>query len=402
MQAIILAGGFGTRLQEVVKDVPKPMAKIGNLPFLSYLFTCLKKHQITDVVLSVGYLSEKIIDYFGNSYLGINIKYAVENQPLGTGGAILNSLVHIDNSQPVIILNGDTFLEVDYQQLIAFHSDKKADLTIALRHLDDCSRYGTVKINDEGSIVNFLEKQQNQSGQPGLINGGIYVLNPKILANYQLAKQFSFEQDFLGKYFNQIKAFGFAANSYFIDIGIPQDYQKAQNELPKIIKNKALFLDRDGVINVDHGHVGKIENFDFIEGIFELCKKAQSAGYLIIVVTNQAGIAKGYYSEERFLELTKWMERKFLNQGIKITKTYYCPYHIDAVIEKYRQDSFNRKPNPGMILKAIDEFNIDPQNSIMIGDRDSDIEAAQRANIESRILVNNQNPGFLLEIVNSL
>ena len=151
--------------------------------------------------------------------------------------------------------------------------------------------------------------------------------------------------------------------------------------------NKALFLDRDGVINIDHGHVFEKEKFHFIDGIFELCKKAQELGYLIIVITNQAGIAKALYSEEQFLELTKWMENEFIKRDIKITKTFYCPYHIEAKIEKYRRDSEDRKPNPGMLLKAIEEFNIDPKKSIMIGDKESDMEAAMRADISIKILL---------------
>ena len=147
------------------------------------------------------------------------------------------------------------------------------------------------------------------------------------------------------------------------------------------MKNKALFLDRDGVINVDYGHVFEIEKFHFIDGIFELCKKAQELGYLLIVVTNQAGIAKGFYKEEQFLELTKWMDGEFKKRGIEILKVFYCPYHKDAKIEKYRQDSYDRKPNPGMLLKAIEEFKINPQKSIMIGDKESDMIAAKESKI---------------------
>ena len=395
MQAIILAGGFGTRLQSVVKDIPKPMANIGELPFLAYLFTYLKNYNITDIVLSVGYLHKKITDYFGNSYIGINIKYAIEKEPLDTGGAIINSLQFIDQNQPVIVLNGDTFLQIDYQKLVSFYDKSNSDLTIVLRNVEDSSRYGSVEIDDKNLIVNFIEKNIQQKS--GYINGGIYILNPKIFSNYNLAKKFSFEQDFLCEHTASIKPSGFVSKDYFIDIGIPEDYKKAANELPKIIKNKALFLDRDGVINVDYGHVGKIENFHFIDGIFELCQEAQSKGYLIVIVTNQAGIAKGKYTEEQFLELTKWMENEFLNYKIKIAKTYYCPYHEKAAIKQYKQDSFDRKPNPGMLLKAIKEFNIDPRKSIMIGDKESDIEAAEVAEISNIILFSIQSLRLIRE-----
>jgi D-glycero-D-manno-heptose 1,7-bisphosphate phosphatase len=133
----------------------------------------------------------------------------------------------------------------------------------------------------------------------------------------------------------------------------------------------------------------KHTNKSINEKIFDICKIAQNKGYLIIIITNQAGIAKGKYSEEQFLELTKWMENQFLLKGIKIAKTYYCPYHIDAIIKKYRQDSYDRKPNPGMILRAIKEFNIDPQNSILIGDKESDIQAGNLASIKNNFLISN-------------
>ena len=394
MQVIILAGGFGTRLQSVVKDVPKPMADISGKPFLSYLLTHLKNFGATDVVLSVGYLQEKIVEYFGDSFLGMKVSYAREDKPLGTGGAIVNSLKFIDKNKPVVVVNGDTFLQIDYQNLLKFFAEKKSRLTLVLRKMDDCSRYGRVVVDENSLIQNFEEKSSEQKS--GFINGGIYVLDPKIFSEFAVSESFSFESDFLMKYLKSLEPQGFTVDEYFIDIGIPDDYARAKKELPQLIKNKALFLDRDGVINIDHGHVFEISKFQFVDGIFELCKRAQDLGYLLIVVTNQAGIAKGFYSEEQFLELTKWMENEFAKRGINITKTFYCPYHLEAKIEKYRQDSFDRKPNPGMILRAIEEFNIDPQKSLLIGDKETDIEAAQKAKIAQQILL--EEPGDLQKL----
>lgn len=146
-------------------------------------------------------------------------------------------------------------------------------------------------------------------------------------------------------------------------------------------KKKALFLDRDGVINHDNGYTYRIEDFVFIDGIFDLCRAAIKAGYIIIVVTNQAGIGRGYYSEEDFWKLTKWMCERFEQEGVPITEVFYCPYHPEYGIGEYKKDSFDRKPNPGMILKAAEKYNIDLGHSIMIGDKESDIQAASKAGI---------------------
>lgn len=386
MQAIILAGGFGTRLKAVVKDVPKPLADISGKPFLAYLLQNLRNHGVKKVVISVGYLQEKIIEYFGDNYLGMRISYAREDKPLGTGGAIINSLKFIDQNQPVLVLNGDSFLQVDYQKLFAAH---KKNLTMVLRKMDDCSRYGRVVFDESFVIKNFEEKsaEQKSAKRDNFINGGIYLLDPKIFKRFSPPEAFSFESDFLAKELSWLEPQAFVTDGYFIDIGIPDDYARAQKELPNLIKNKALFLDRDGVINIDHGHVFEKEKFDFIDGIFDLCKRAQDLGYLLIVVTNQGGIAKGFYSEEEFLDLTKWMENEFQKREIKITKTFYCPCHPEGKIEKYRQNSFDRKPAPGMLLKAIEEFNIDPKKSLMIGDKETDMQAADAAGIASKIMV---------------
>ncbi len=148
--------------------------------------------------------------------------------------------------------------------------------------------------------------------------------------------------------------------------------------------NRALFLDRDGVINHDAGYTSSIENFNFIGGIFDLCRAAKQLGYLIIVVTNQAGIGRGYYSEEDFLKLTEWMCERFKAEGAMITEVFYCPYHLEHGVGEYKKESFDRKPNPGMILRAAEKYNIDLAQSIMIGDKDSDMQAANNAGVGVR------------------
>jgi D-glycero-alpha-D-manno-heptose 1-phosphate guanylyltransferase len=223
MQAIILAGGFGTRLRSVLADVPKPMAPINGKPFLAYLLDYLIAQGVTDVVLSVHYLREQIEDYFGNVYAGVSVKYAVEQQPLGTGGAIIKSLELVDPTQPVFVLNGDTFLKMDYQAMLVMHRQQAGLISMALRSLEDCSRYGVVLT--ENNVVTAFKEQGGS--YPGLINAGVYLLTAKVFSGGQFPEQFSFERDFLFPQVAAIKPRAFVVDDYFIDIGVPEDYARA-------------------------------------------------------------------------------------------------------------------------------------------------------------------------------
>jgi D-glycero-alpha-D-manno-heptose 1-phosphate guanylyltransferase len=222
MQAIILAGGFGTRLRSVLTDVPKPMAPIHNRPFLAYLIDYLISQGVTQIVLSVHYLAEQIESYFQASYRDVSIRYAMEDEPLGTGGAIINSLPLIDSSEPVFVLNGDTFLKLNYQKMFALHT-LGADLTMSLRRVTDCSRYG--EVTTVNNIVTAFQEQG--SARDGLINAGVYLLNPAIFKNHSLPRQFSFEKDFLFSNIQLLQPRAFIVDDYFIDIGVPADYARA-------------------------------------------------------------------------------------------------------------------------------------------------------------------------------
>ncbi|MES2219126.1 MAG: nucleotidyltransferase family protein [Pseudomonadota bacterium] len=226
MQAIILAGGFGTRLRSVLADVPKPMAPLHGKPFLAYLLYYLKGQGVTDVALSVHYLREQIEAYFGNSYKEISIQYAVEERPLGTGGAIIKSLPLTDPSRPVFVLNGDTFLQMDYRAMLVMHHQHGGLLSMALRSVDDCSRYGVVMT--ENNVITAFKEQGGS--YPGLINAGVYLLNANLFRGRSFPEQFSFERDFLFPEVASIKPQAFVVEDYFIDIGVPEDYERAMND----------------------------------------------------------------------------------------------------------------------------------------------------------------------------
>lgn len=228
MQAIILVGGLGTRLRSVLHDVPKPMAPINAKPFLAYLLDYLQGQGVTKVIFSVHYLREKIQAYFHDRYLNIDIDYAVEADPLGTGGAILNALSTNQSHEPIFIINGDTFVKVDYKAMYERHLQQNSAMSMALRVVDDCSRYGKVVV-EQNIVTEFKEK--GESGQ-GYINAGVYLIDPELFKSFEMPTQFSLEKDFLLPYLSRLQPHAFIANDYFIDIGIPEDYARAQAELP--------------------------------------------------------------------------------------------------------------------------------------------------------------------------
>jgi D-glycero-alpha-D-manno-heptose 1-phosphate guanylyltransferase len=221
-EAIILAGGLGTRLKHLIPDLPKPMAPVNGKPFLSYILEELNQHFFEHVVLSVGYKSDPIVDYYGHHYKEIGISYSIEEEPLGTGGAIKRSL-GLTNSELVFVINGDTFFEIDFNQMEILHHVKKSQVTLAAKPLCNFDRYGTISI-EEGHITGFCEKQFTQKG---LINGGIYLLSKSKLPITTWPDIFSFEKDFLEAAYSQQQFFAFISDGYFIDIGIPDDYARA-------------------------------------------------------------------------------------------------------------------------------------------------------------------------------
>lgn len=227
--AIILAGGFGTRLQSVVSDLPKPMAPVNGQPFLNYQLNYLKHYGIKKVILSLGYLPEKIKDFYSNNFNGLDIDYVIEKDPLGTGGGIRLALEKC-TEEKVLVLNGDSFFDVDLIKFYRLHSQNNSDISLALRKVSNAERYGTIEKDKDHRIISFKEK--SGLAKEGIINGGVYILDKKIYsASTPSNKNFSIEKDFFEKELQSIQIKGFEFEGYFIDIGIPEDYTKAQHDL---------------------------------------------------------------------------------------------------------------------------------------------------------------------------
>lgn len=230
-EAVVLAGGFGTRLRSVVSDVPKPMAPVAGRPFLAYLLDCIERQGYGHVVLATGYMHEKVEECFGQRYRGISIDYARETSPLGTGGAMLNALQHCTEER-ITVLNGDTLFLVDHDELCRLADERTTGLAIAVRRVEDAGRYGSVEVAADGRITAFREKDPLTG--PGLINGGIYRLHRSIFDGWRCGQTFSFEKEIMQSRYREEAFYAYASDAYFIDIGIPDDYARAQTELPTL------------------------------------------------------------------------------------------------------------------------------------------------------------------------
>ena len=307
-EAIIIAGGLGTRLRSIVPDKPKCMAEVQNRPFIGYVIDYLRMQGIERIIFSLGYKYEQIEDFLKAHYATLNYTLVVENEPLGTGGAIKLALTETDE-QNILIVNGDTLFKIDVPELANFHITRQAECTLALKSMNEISRYGVVSINEIGGICSFKEKQHNQEGN---INGGVYILNKPLFLRHNLPERFSFEKDYLETFVNSVSFYGCIQKGYFIDIGIPEDYNKAwfdfkrtKLNLKEVKHDWTLFLDRDGVINDERisEYVLNWEQFIFSKGVLEALKILAGRFKRIIIISNQRGVAKQLMTEDDLLNI---------------------------------------------------------------------------------------------------
>jgi D-glycero-alpha-D-manno-heptose 1-phosphate guanylyltransferase len=370
-EAIILAGGLGTRLKSAIPDLPKCMAPVNGRPFLFYVINYLRSQGIEKFIFSLGYKHEVVEAYLQTEFPTLDFLSLVEKEPLGTGGAILASC-YKTSQQTVLVVNGDTIFKADIENAFREHLKNGSDCTLLLKPMENFDRYGVVELNEDDSIKSFEEKRFYKMG---LINGGIYILNTEQFLAEELPGKFSFEKDYLEKYFETRKIYGSVHDEYFIDIGIPEDYFRVQHELKQpplelksIDKEWTLFLDRDGVINYEKkdDYIRNWQEFKFYDGAKDALKIFAEKFGTIIVVSNQRGIGKGLMTEEDLLNIHQNMQLAIENAGGRVDGIYYCT----AVDSK----AIYRKPNPGMAFSAKRDFlGIDLERSIIAGNKPSDM-----------------------------
>lgn len=411
MKTIIMAGGRGTRISELFPDIPKPLIPIDGIPVLEREICSLASQGFRDIILTVSYLHEKIEEHFGDgSKWGVNIEYLVENTPLGNAGALFK----LNLKEDFLLLNADAMFDVDFNRFVAFHKEHGGLVTLFTHPNSHPYDSGLLVADKNGAVEQWLAKEDSRPEYyRNRVNAGLHVINPKVLEQSGIDAdrvgtvgengkpiKVDLDRQLLKPLAGTGKMFCYDSPEYVKDMGTPERYYavcedyKAGRVSEKNLQNKqkAVFLDRDGTINKYVGFLRNIDEFELLDGAVEAIKKINASGYLAIVVTNQPVIARGEVSFEELERIHNKMETLLGKEGAYLDAIYFCPHHPHKGYEGERPelkfDCNCRKPKPGMLLKAAQDFNIDLAQSWMIGDGENDIRAGQNAGCRTALIGN--------------
>jgi D,D-heptose 1,7-bisphosphate phosphatase len=389
-QAVFLVGGFGTRLGKLTQSTPKPLIEVNGGPFLDILVLEAARHGFDDILLLSGYLGDQMIArYHDKKVHSANVRVLVEPAPLGTAGALKFAAPQLADA--FLLANGDTFFDINLRALAL--ELPPGGGAMALCNGVSGVRYGRVRFED--GLVRSLDAADEIKAGP--INGGIYALSRDILAGIHDGPA-SLERDVFPGLARAGLLRGIAFDGYFVDIGIPQDLERARTELPARLRRPALFLDRDGVLNVDRGYLHKNSDLEWLPGAREAVRLANDRGWFVFVVTNQAGVARGYYQERDVRDLHAFMSEDLALAGAHIDAFEYCPHHPEGIDPRYRKACDRRKPGPGMIHDLMKAWPVDASRSFLVGDMAHDVAAAEAAGIKGHRF----SGGSLLDFVRPL
>lgn len=362
LDLVILAGGLGSRIKYITKNKPKPLIKFGKLSFLNNLLNYFAKYNFNKIFIIAGHKGNLIKRKFHNKIINITkIECILEKKLKGTGGAL--SELRKKKLKDFILTNGDSYCPIDLNHFVRDIKNKSIKVSLVKNY--------NYKTNNTLTNLNIKKNKIIYDKKSNLMNAGIYYVNKKNLNNFS-NKKFSFENDYLKDLINKNKVFGDKYKLELIDIGTTTNLKIAKNKLPKIFKRPAVFLDRDGVINYDYGYVHQKKKFKLKKNVMKGLKYLKKLNYFIFIVTNQSGIARGFYSENEFIKFQKNINEQFVKNGIFINDTHYCPHHKEGKIKKYKIDCNCRKPGTLMIKNINNNFDIDYKKSFFIGDNETD------------------------------
>lgn len=390
-KAVILAGGKGTRLKSISETLPKPMMPVAGKPLLEYQIELCKKYGLEEVVLIVNHLKESIIDYFGNGEnWGIKISYFEEPEPLGTVGGVKE--IEEQLTEDFLVLYGDVIMEMDLQRLYDFHKTKNSDVSLVVHPNDHPYDSDLVEVDAENRVTHIHSKPLNPDKiYHNLVNAAAYVFSPKLLNHLEKGKKADFGKDIFPKILDKLDVFAYNTTEYLKDMGTPDRLEKVTRDVTSgklsnrslSKKQKAIFLDRDGVLNYDTDLIHRTEDFTLYDYTAESVKRINQSEYLAIVITNQSIIARGLTDLKGLDDIHKKMEWELGEQRAYLDAIYFCPHHphggFKGEVPEFKVECSCRKPKPGMILEAAERFNIDLSQSFMIGDSERDAGAGRAA-----------------------
>lgn len=443
MKTVIMAGGKGTRISELFPDIPKPLIPISDSngvskPVLEWEIRSLVAQGFTDIILTVSHMADKIEEYFGNGdRLGANITYFNEAVPLGNAGALFKLREQI-GIEPFLLLNADAVFDVDFKRFYSAHLKKRDEcgglVTLFTHPNSHPYDSGLILAAPDGAVEGWLAKEDPRpQWYKNRVNAGLHVIDPQILdmsgidaervgeVDEKTCKVIKVDLDrqLLKPLCNKGCMYAYDSPEYVKDMGTPERFYSVSRDFAAGVvesknlshKQKAIFLDRDGTINRYVGFLRSPSEFVLIDGVVEAIRKINSSGYLCIVVTNQPVIARGEVTVDELSLIHNKMETELGRAGAYIDGLYYCPHHPDkgfeGEVKELKIDCACRKPKPGLILRAAEDFNIRLEDSWMIGDGKNDVKAGRAAGCRT-VLIGSEDYGQdltvadLKEAVNSI
>ena len=415
MRVVIIAGGQGTRIASVNSEIPKAMIPICGKPIIEHEVELCRRYGFTDFLFIIGYMGNQISSYFGDgSKWGVHIDYYQETHPLGTAGAL--GMLKDKLVEDFFVMYGDTIMDFDMMAMLKYHQEKNADATLFLHPNDHPYDSDIVQLDSDGKVVMFNNKPHPEGFvSKNIVNAALFIFTPNVLKMIEAGVKSHIEKHVLPRCLDSgMKLFGYVSPEYIKDMGTPDRYVDVCHDfesgkvarLNKKNPRPAIFLDRDGTINEEVNLLTKPAQLKLIDGVAEAIRLINKSDYLAIIVTNQPVIARNLCSIEELEYIHASLETMLGKERAYVNAIYYCPHHPDKGYPEERSEykivCECRKPNPGMLLKAAREWNIDLSRSYMIGDSDRDLRAGRNAGCKGSIKITTNEPNALLNTIKNI